>query len=56
MTVKDYPDDMDVLTKKTEFFGNVGHVNSIKEDSYGFFGRDIPCVLLTDEFEPENEE
>lgn len=62
MTVKDlrealndYPDDMEVLTKKTEIFGNVAHVNSIKEDSYGFFGRSIPCVLLTDEFEPESE-
>ena len=58
MTVKelrdalnDYPDDMEVLTKKTEFFGNVAHVNSVKKDTYGFFGTDIQCVLLTDEYE-----
>ena len=65
MTVKelrnalnDYPDDMKVLTKKTEIFGNVGCINSVRKDSYGFFGADIPCVLLTDEFEPlvESEE
>lgn len=56
MTVKElrealskFPDDMEVLTKKTELLG----VNSIKEDSYGFFGTDVPCVLLTDEFEPQ---
>ena len=46
-----YPGDMEVMTKKTEIFGNVGCVNSIRQDSYGFFGDDIPCVLLSDEFE-----
>ena len=60
MTVKElrealskFPDDMEVLTKKTELLGNVAYVNSIKEDSYGFFGTDVPCVLLTDEFESQ---
>jgi len=51
-----FPDDMEVLTKKTEICGNVAYVNSIRKDSYGFFGRDIPCVLLTDEFEAESED
>ena len=62
MTVKDlrkalndYPDDMEVLTKKTELLGNVAFVNSVKEDSYGFFGMDMPCVLLTDEYKAESE-
>jgi len=50
-----YPDDIEVLTKKTELFGNVTYVNSIKEDSYGFFGVNVPCVLLTDEFEPQEQ-
>ena len=57
MTVKelreklnDFPDDMEVLTKKTELFGNVGYANSIYKDSYGFFGADIPCVLISDEY------
>lgn len=27
----------------------VAYVNSVKEDTYGFFGIDVPCVLLTDE-------
>jgi hypothetical protein len=63
MTVKElrealskFPDDMEILTKKTELLGNVAYVNSIKEDSYGFFGTDVPCVLLTDEFEPQESE
>jgi hypothetical protein len=46
---------MEVMTKKTEIFGNVAYVNSVKEDSYGFFGKDIPCLLLTDEFEGNEE-
>lgn len=63
MTVKelqkalnDYPDDMEVLTKKTEILGNVAYVNSVKKDTYAFFGTDVPCLLLTDEFDlKENE-
>ncbi len=46
-----YPGDMEVMTKKTEIFGNVAYVNSIRQDSYGSFGVDVPCVLLSDEFE-----
>ena len=45
-----YPDDMDVLTKKTEILGTVGFVNSVKQDTYGFLGADLPCILLTDEY------
>ena len=51
-----FPDDMEVMTKKTEYFGNVGNVFSVRQDSYGFFGADIPCVLLTDESNEEREE
>ena len=47
--------DVDVMTKKTELMGNIGEVNSIKNDSYGFFGLSIQCVLLTDEYENEEE-
>ena len=48
-----FPDDMEVMTKKTELLGNVAYVNSVRQDSYQFFGVDIPCVLLTDEYEKE---
>ena len=54
--LNDYPDDMEVLTKKTERSGNVAYVNSVRENSYGFFGIYVPCVLLTDEFEPQESE
>jgi hypothetical protein len=53
--LSNFPDDMEVLTKKTEIFGNVAYVNSVRNDSYGCFGHDVPCVLLTDEFEEESE-
>lgn len=49
--LKDFQDDVDVMTKKTEIFGNVGYINSVRKDSYGSLGIDVPCVLLTDEYE-----
>ena len=51
--LKDFDDDVDVMTKKTEILGNIGEVNSVRKDSYGFFGTDVSCVLLTDEYEPQ---
>ena len=54
--LKDFDDDVEVMTKKTEFFGNVGYVNSVTKDSYGSFGVSVPCVLLTDEFESQESE
>lgn len=48
-----YPSDLEVLTKKTDICGNVGLVFSVRQDSYGFFGRDLPCVLITDEIADE---
>lgn len=49
--LSEYPNDMEVMTKKTEVFGNVAYVNSVRRDTYGSFGVDIPCVLISDEFE-----
>lgn len=51
-----FDDGIEVMTKKTEIFGNIGCVFSIRKDSYGFFGHDIPCVLLTDEGDAESED
>ncbi len=63
MTVKElrdslngFDDDVEVMTKKTEILGNIGYVNSVRKDSYGFFGADVPCVLLTDEYDPQERE
>ncbi len=56
MTVKElkeilnnFPDELEVMTKKTEILGNVGYINSVKQETYGLIGVDIPCILLTDE-------
>ena len=46
-----FPSDMEVITKKIEVFGNVGDIFSVYEGSYGFFGKDIPCVIISDESE-----
>lgn len=51
-----FEDDLEIMTKKTEIFGNVAYVNSVRKDSYVFFGVDVPCVLLTDEYEPQESE
>lgn len=50
-----YDDDVDVMTKKTEIMGNIGEINSVRKDSYGFLWLDVPCVLLTDEYVEESE-
>lgn len=49
--LKNFDDDMEVMTKKAEIFGTVGNVFSVRQNSYWFFGHEIPCVLLTDESE-----
>lgn len=48
--LKDFDDDLEVMTKKTEILGNVGYVNSVRKDRCMFFGLGSPCVLLTDEY------
>lgn len=51
--LNNFSDELEIMTKKTEILGNIGCVNSVKQDTYGFLGVDVPCVLLTDEFEGE---
>lgn len=53
--LKDFPDDMEVMTKKIELLGTVGYVFSVKQDSYALFGVDIPCVLISDESSGEDD-
>lgn len=49
-----YDDNLEVFTKKTELLGNIGYIFSVKKDTYGFFGADLPCILLTDQTEDDN--
>lgn len=53
--LKDFDDELEVLTKKTEILGNVGYVDCIRKDRYFIGGGLLPCVLLTDEI-AESEE
>ena len=54
--LQQFPDNLEVITKKEEAFGNAGEVFAVKLGSYSFFGKNIPCVLLTDGCDDENEE
>lgn len=48
--------ELDVMTKKTDFCGNIGEIYSVKEDSYSFFGRSVPCILLSDQNDDDDED
>ncbi len=57
MTVKElrdklaeFPDELEVLTKKTDIGGTCGEVGCVRKDEYASFGVILPCVLITDEF------
>lgn len=52
--LKQYDDNLEVFTKKTDFVGNIGCIFSVKQDTYGFFGASLPCILLTDQVEDDN--
>lgn len=45
-----FPEDYEVLTKKTDIGGNCGLVGCVREDKYASFGVVFPCVMITDEF------
>ena len=51
-----FDDNLEVFTKKTEILGTIGYIFSVKQDTYGFFGENLPCILLTDQVEIREEE
>ena len=57
MTVKElreklaeFPDNYEVLTKKTDIGGNCGLVGCVRADKYMTWGVICDCVMITDEF------
>ena len=46
----EFPDELEVLTKKTDIAGNCGLIGCVREDKYSSFGVVLSCVLITDEF------
>lgn len=55
MTVKElkeilaqYPNELEVMTEKNDICGNIGEIHNVYEGSYGFFGKEIPCIILED--------
>lgn len=51
-----YDGNTEVMTKKTNYCGNIGSIHSVREDSYGFFGKSISCIILSDEWEDDEED
>ena len=51
--LKDLPASMEVFIRCTHNpCGNIVEAGKASQDSYGFFGESIPCVIL----EPENKD
>ena len=50
-----FDDTLEVMTKKTEILGNIGYAFSVSKDAYGFLGEDIPCVIISDESEVQDD-
>jgi hypothetical protein len=45
------PNDVEVFYRSHHQTGNIKPVEVVKKDTYGFFGKDIPCVILDEECE-----
>lgn len=43
-----YSDELEVMTKKNNIYGNIGEIYNINESSYSFLGEEIPCIILED--------
>jgi hypothetical protein len=49
------PEDVEVFYRSHHQTGNIKSVDRIEEDTYGFFGKNIPCVILDQECENEDD-
>jgi hypothetical protein len=59
--IKDMPDDLDVFIRKNHITGNIEYAGVINMDTYGFFGKSVPCAIIeeadwSDPEEVEDEE
>lgn len=53
--LQQYDQELEVITVKRELFGTCGLVRSTNPGTYGFFGADIPCVVISDEFREDED-
>ncbi len=55
--IKDLDDDLPVFFRRVPpVCGNIEELGQVVQDSYGFFGKSIPCVILEPMKEDEDEE
>lgn len=45
--IKDMPDGMEIFIRNTNnICGNIAELEQVEKSYYGFFGMDIPCIIL----------
>ena len=55
-SLKKYPEDLEVFTKKIDICGNIGWSFSVREDKYSLFGKEHSCVIISDQCDDDDEE
>lgn len=45
--IKDMPDDLEIFIRNTNnICGSIAELEQVEKSYYGFFGMDIPCIIL----------
>jgi len=52
--IKDMPDDLEIYIRNSRNpLGTVGELENVEKTFYGFFGEDIPCLVLNTQYTPK---
>jgi hypothetical protein len=55
--IREIPDDIEIMVRAfINPCGNISELSQVEYSSYGFFGEDIPCVILNTSENIGNEE
>jgi hypothetical protein len=38
--------NLEVFLRMSNGIGNISHLEVVEDTTYGFFGKDVPCVIL----------
>jgi len=49
--IKDMPDDLEIYIRNSRnICGTIGELENVEKTFYGFFGNDIPCLVLNTQY------
>lgn len=52
--IKDMPDDIEIYIRNSHNpCGTIGELENVEKTFYGFFGEDIPCLVLNTQYTPK---